>query len=365
MNEPRQTFRSLISSNKRKSVVLVVIFCLVVAILSLVLTLGAMAYVAPALFEGEGPLAPALDKNKQISHQPGQPQIVYPQKAPGSEGPEINWPTAIMIGVIGGALALTFSFLGYFSGDDAIMYAHRARRVFHDGDPELFNVVEEMAIAAGIPPPRIYFIHDEAPNAFATGRDPHHASVAITSGLRGKLTRDELQGVIAHEMSHIQNYDVRLMLLMAVLVGAVVMLCDVFWQIVRWGWAVPSKEPEAAKEGANLAVLFVVLAVLLSLIAPILAQIIQLAISREREYLADATAVQLTRNPLGLANALRVIANDPAILKTGNRATAHMFLVNPIQKFQAKAHSMFASHPPIEERIRRLEALAHVERTPV
>src|SRR5262245_97493 len=360
MNEPRQTFRSLIASNKRKSVVLVVVFCLVVAILSLVLTFGAMAYVAPALFEGEGPLAPPSGKIQQIPRQPQQPQ-----RPPTSEGPEINWPTAIMVGIIGGALALTFSFLGYFSGDDAIMYAHRARRVFHDGDPELFNVVEEMAIAAGIPPPRIYFIHDEAPNAFATGRDPHHAAVAIASGLRGKLTRDELQGVIAHEMSHIQNYDIRLMLLMAVLVGAVVMLCDVFWQIVRWGWAAPAKEPEAAKEGANLAVLFVVLAVLLSLIAPILAQIIQLAISREREYLADATAVQLTRNPLGLANALRIIANDPAILKTGNRGTAHMFFVNPIQKFQAKAHSVFASHPPIQERIRRLEALAHVESRPI
>jgi len=354
MNEPRQTFRGLIADNKRKSVGLVLVFCFFVAILSILLTLGAMAYIAPALFEGEGPLAPSTGKS-------GQAVRKAPVKQP-VQGPEINWPTAIMIGIIGGALALTFSFLGYFSGDDAIMYVHRARQVFHDADPELFNVVEEMAIAAGIPPPRIYLVHDPAPNAFATGRDPHHAAVGITSGLRGKLTRDELQGVIAHEMSHIQNYDIRLMLLMAVLVGAVVMLCDVFWQIVRWGWSAPAKEPEAGKEGVNLAVLFVVLAVLLSLVAPLLAQIIQLAVSREREFLADATAVQLTRNPLGLANALRIIANDPAILKTGNRATAHMFLVNPIQKFQAKAHSAFASHPPIEERIRRLEALAHVER---
>jgi heat shock protein HtpX len=354
MTEAHQTFRDLIADNKRKSFILVVVFCLVMALLSIVLTLGAMAYVMPALFEGEGPLAPDSGKGVQATHRPPVAHV--------EPGPEINWPAAIMIGIIGGALALTFSFLGFFSGDDAIMYAHRARQVFHDGDPELFNVVEEMAIAAGLPPPRIYLIHDPAPNAFATGRDPHHAAVAITTGLRGKLTRDELQGVIAHEMSHIQNYDIRLMLLMAVLVGAVVMLCDVFWQIIRWGWAAPAKEPEAGKEGVNLAVLLVVFAVLLSLIAPILAQIIQLAISREREFLADATAVQLTRNPVGLANALRIIANDPAILKTGNRATAHMFLVNPIQKFQAKAHSAFASHPPIEERIRRLEALAHIER---
>jgi heat shock protein HtpX len=357
MTSPPQTFRDLIADNKRKSVILVLVFCLFVALLSVILTLGVMAYVAPALFEGEGPLAPPSANGRQT---PRQPQVVRQ-----TEGPEINWPAAIMIGITGGAVALAISFLGYFSGDDMIMTAHRARRVFHDGDPELFNVVEEMAIAAGVPPPRIYMIRDEAPNAFATGRDPHHAAVAITSGLRGKLTRDELQGVIAHEMSHVRNYDIRLMLLMAVLVGAVVMLCDVFWQIVRWGWTAPAKEPEEGKEGVNLAILFLVLAVLLSLIAPILAQIIQLAISREREFLADATAVQLTRNPLGLANALRIIANDPAVLKTGNRATAHMFFVNPIQKFQAKAHSMFASHPPTQERIRRLEVLAHVERPPV
>jgi heat shock protein HtpX len=358
MNEKHQTFRDLIAENKRKSAILVVVFCISLALLSVILTLGAMAYVAPALFEGEGPLAPGSFEGGNGQHQ--QSQVTQQ-----TEGPEINWPAAIMMGIIGGAVALTITFLGYFSGDEMIMTVHRGRPVFHDGDPELFNVVEEMAIAAGVPPPKIFLIPDEAPNAFATGRDPHHACVAITRGLRAKLTRDELQGVIAHEMSHVRNYDIRLMLLMAVLVGTVVILCDVFWQIVRWGWAAPAKEPEAGKEGVNLAVLFLALAVLLSLIAPILAQIIQLAISREREYLADATAVQLTRNPLGLANALRIIANDPAILKTGNRGTAHMFFVNPIQRFQAKAHSIFASHPPIQERIRRLEALAHVDRPPV
>jgi heat shock protein HtpX len=358
MPEAHQTFRELIADNKRKSVILVVSFCLSLALLSVILTLGAMAYVAPALFEGEGPLAPGSQEDEPGQHR--HTQVVQP-----TEGPEINWPAAIMMGITGGAVALAISYLGYFSGDDMIVAVHRGLPVYHDADPELFNVVEEMAIAAGVPPPRIYLIPDEAPNAFATGRDPHHAAIAITRGLRAKLTRDELQGVIAHEMSHVRNYDIRLMLLMAVLVGTVVMVCDVFWQIVRWGWWAPAKEPEAGKEGVNLAVLFLVLAVLLSLIAPILAQIIQLAISREREYLADATAVQLTRNPLGLANAVRIIANDPAILKTGNRGTAHMFFVNPIQKFQAKAHSIFASHPPIQERIRRLEALAHVESRPI
>src|SRR5207245_9897319 len=134
---------------------------------------------------------------------------------------------------------------------------------YHDRDSDLVHVVDETAIAAGVPPPRIFLTPDEAPNASATCRDPHHAIAAITRGLRAKLTRDELQGVIAHEMSHVRNYDIRLMLLMAVLVGTVVILCDIFWQIVRWGWWAPAKEPEAGKEGVNLAVLFLALAVLL------------------------------------------------------------------------------------------------------
>jgi heat shock protein HtpX len=354
MVEKQQTFRDLIADNKRKSVILVTVFCLFTALLAVVLTLGFMAYVAPSMFSDEGSLAIGQSHGQPGRHAP----VVQPEA-----GPRINWPAAIMIGITAGATALAISFLGLFSGDDLIMVAHGARKIQHDSDPELFNVVEEMAIAGGVPLPQVYLIHDPAPNAFATGRDPHHAAIAITTGLRGKLTRDELQGVIAHEMSHVRNYDIRLMLLLAVLVGSVVMLCDIFWQLVRWGWTGPSgKDVEAKGDATKYAAIFLVLAIVLSIVAPILAQIIQLAVSRQREFLADATGVQLTRNPLGLANALRIIRDDPAILKTGNRATAHLYIVNPIQKFQERAHTVFASHPPIDERIRRLEDLAHVYR---
>src|SRR5262249_754963 len=162
--------------------------------------------------------------------------------------------------------------------------------------PELYNVAEEMAIAAGVPMPAVYLIYDSAPNAFATGRDPEHAAIAITSGLRSKLTRDELQGVIAHEMSHIRNYDIRLMLLMAVLCGSVVMRADMF---VRMLWFTPSgssrrRDDKGGSGGGIVALVLIILAVILSIIAPLLAQLIQLAVSRQREYLADASAVELT-----------------------------------------------------------------------
>jgi len=219
-----------------------------------------------------------------------------------------------------------------------------------------------MAIAAGLPMPRVYVIDDPAPNAFATGRDPQHAAVTITTGLRSKLTRDELQGVIAHEMSHVRNYDIRLMLLMAVLVGTVVMLADLFWQILRFSPGGGRRSRDGDKGGGGiLALVLIIVAVLLALIAPILAQIIQLAVSRQREFLADASGVELTRNPLGLANALRKIDADPHDLQVANRGTAHLYIANPIKKFEARAHTAFASHPPIKERIRRLEALAHAD----
>ena len=236
-----------------------------------------------------------------------------------------------------------------------------AKPLEHKDDPQLYNVVEEMAIAAGVPMPRVHLIDDPAPNAFATGRDPKHAAIAITTGLREKLNREELQGVVAHEMSHIANYDIRLMLLMAVLIGTIVMLADVFWQMLRFGSfgsRRDSNNKDSGKGGGGVVVLVIfVVAIILAIIAPILAQIIQLAVSRQREYLADATGVQLTRNPLGLANALRKIDEDPNELKAANRGTAHLYIANPIKKFEARADSMFASHPPIEDRIARLEAL--------
>jgi heat shock protein HtpX len=235
-----------------------------------------------------------------------------------------------------------------------------AKPIEHGDDPELFNVVEEMAIAAGVPMPKVYLIHDSAPNAFATGRDPKHGIVAITTGLREKLTRDELQGVIAHEMAHIRNYDIRLMLLMAVLVGTVVMLSDFFWQILRFGGGSRrrSSSRDSKDGGGNIImIVLLVIAIILAIIAPILAAIIQMAVSRQREYLADASAIQFTRYPQGLANALRKIDGDHEVLEAANRGTAHLYIANPIKKFEARANSVFSSHPPIAERIKRLEAL--------
>lgn len=323
----RETFRDMIAANKRQSVLLVAIFCLFVAAVALVLGLAVIA----------------LSDPDRLS--------------------KLNWKEGVAVGGIGFGIAMALSLLGYYAGDDMILAVSGAQPIAHKDDPELFNVVEEMAIAAGIPMPRVYLIHDSAPNAFASGRDPEHAVVAITTGLRTKLTRDELQGVIAHEVSHIRNYDIRLMLLMAVLVGTVVMLCDFFWQILRWG---PSSRSSSRSDsgkggggGGAIALVLIIVAVILAIIAPILATIIQLAVSRQREYLADASGVELTRYPQGLANALRKIDQDPAELKTANRGMAHLFIANPIKKFSNLADTAFASHPPIKDRIKRLEAMGH------
>jgi heat shock protein HtpX len=320
------TFRDLIAENKRNSVLLVVVFCLFTAVIAMVLGLAIVAS-----FDEEA-----------VTH--------------------LRWKEGLLAGGLAAGVAFLFSLGGYFAGDSLILATSGAHRIHHKDDPELFNVVEEMAIAAGLPTPQVYLIDDPALNAFATGRDPKHASIAITSGLRHKLTRDELQGVLAHEMSHIRNYDIRLMLLMAVLVGTVVMLSDFFWQILRSGGgrSKSSSGSGGKSDGGGLIVLvLLVIATLLALIAPLLAQIIQFAVSRQREYLADATAVQLTRYPQGLANALRKLRGEAAVVKSANRGIAHLFIANPIEKYQAKADSPFASHPPLEDRIARLEALVH------
>jgi heat shock protein HtpX len=273
---------------------------------------------------------------------------------------KLDWTEAAAAGGIAAVFAFLLSLLGYYAGDRFVLASAGARRIHHKDDPELFNVVEEMAIAAGIPMPEVYLIDDPALNAMATGRDPQHAAVAITSGLRSKLSRDELQGVIAHEVSHIRNYDIRLMLLLAVLVGTVVMLSDIFWQFSRGGGGSRrSSNDKESKDGGWIVLVVMLLAIVLALIAPLLAQLIQFAVSRQREYLADATAVELTRYPQGLANALRKLETDSAVLRSANRGTAHLFIANPIEKFQARAHTAFASHPPLQDRIARLEALVH------
>jgi len=261
------------------------------------------------------------------------------------------------------ALALVIAVVGslasYYGGAAAILSMSGAVPISKADDPQLYNVVEEMAIAAGIPVPKVYLILDTAPNAFATGRDPAHGVVAITTGLRSKLNRDELQGVIAHEMSHIRHFDIRFAVLMATLVGVVVLLCDMYLRSMWWGGGSRSRRSSRSgdREGGGAAIILMLIALLLAIIAPILARIIEMAFSRQREYLADAGAVELTRNPDGLAGALAKISADPEVLEVANRATAPMYIVHPIKSFEERASSIFDSHPPVKDRIKRIMGL--------
>jgi heat shock protein HtpX len=231
-----------------------------------------------------------------------------------------------------------------------VLAASRAREISHDDAPVLFNVVEEMAIAAGLPMPKVYIIDDSAPNAFATGRDPEHASVAVTSGLLDKLNRDELQGVIAHEMSHVGNFDIRYAMLVGILVGTTVLISDFFLRGLWFGGGGRGR----GEGGGYIQLIMMVIAIVLAILAPLFARLLQLSISRQREYLADASAVRLTRNPKGLADALQKISGDREVLEAANRATAHLYIVNPVKGFEKRAKGLFSTHPPIEERIQIL-----------
>ena len=252
---------------------------------------------------------------------------------------------ALVVGTVSGLAT-------YYGGDRMVLAASHAREVTHDEAPVLFNVVEEMTIAAGLPMPKVYIIDDTAPNAFATGRDPEHASVAVTSGLLEKLNRDELQGVIAHEMSHVGNFDIRYAMLVGILVGTTVLISDFF---LRGLWFGGGRRREGG--GGQAQLIMMAIAIVLAILAPIFARLLQLSISRQREYLADASAVQLTRNPKALADALQKISGDQEVLEVANRATAHLYIVNPIKKFEKRARGLFSTHPPIEERIKILRSM--------
>jgi heat shock protein HtpX len=257
------------------------------------------------------------------------------------------------VAILAAALVAVWS---YYGGSSAILGMSRARQVSKADDPQLFNVVEEMSIAAGLPVPAVYLIPDTALNAFATGRDPEHAAVAITTGLRERLSRDELQAVIAHEVSHVRHLDIRLMMLLATLVGMVVLVTDFFWRTLRFRmWTGGGQRGRGRDGGAGAALLLV--AIVFSVVAPLFARIIQLAASREREYLADAGAVELTRNPEAMISALQKLGGDEEVLQSANRATAHLYIVQPIKKFEKRAKGLFATHPPLQSRIERLRTL--------
>ena len=253
---------------------------------------------------------------------------------------------------VGSILALW----SYKAGAGAILAMSGAKPIRKEDDPQLWNVVEELTIAAGVPMPRVYLIDDTAMNAFATGRGPRNAVVAITKGLRDRLNRDELQGVLAHEMSHVRNYDIRFAMLLAVMVGLLALVADGFRRFLWWGGG--SRRRSSNRDGNAATAVFAILAIILSIVAPLIGKFIQLAASREREYLADASAIELTRNPEGLASALEKLGSDQEVLEVANRATQHLYIVNPFKPFETRAKGLLSTHPPLEERIRRIRELS-------
>jgi heat shock protein HtpX len=262
------------------------------------------------------------------------------------------------IGLLGafGIFAILWSIISYYAGAGMALAVSGAREVTHEQEPQLWNVVEEMAVAGGMPMPKVYVIESDAANAFATGRDPKHAAVAVTRGLLQRLNREELQGVIGHEMSHVRNYDIRFATLVGIMVGMIALIADFFLRSAFWGGG---RRRGSDSGGGNAAAIFFLIALALAVVAPIFAYIVQFAISRRREYLADASGVELTRNPVGLADALEKIAADPVPLQSANRATAHLYIANPLKGKKDKERAgLFDTHPPIQERIRILRAMA-------
>lgn len=244
------------------------------------------------------------------------------------------------------------SFVSYWWGDKLILAMSGARPADRNRDFDFFTVAENMAIAAGIPKPQLYVIDDTAMNAFATGRDPKHAIVVATSGLLTRLERRELEGVIAHELSHIQNFDTRLMAVVAVLVGSVVYLSDIFMRSLWWGGRRRSRNNQGGE-------ILLLVGVVLAILTPVFATLMQLAVSRRREFLADASAANLTRYPEGLARALAKLSGDKEVLEAASNATAHLYITNPFKgkEFSAWFANLFNTHPPIAERIKRLRGM--------
>jgi heat shock protein HtpX len=254
--------------------------------------------------------------------------------------------------IVIGALAV-YAVFSYYASSDVALAVSAAHPVTKEEEPELYRVVENLSIGSGLPMPKVYVIEDGAPNAFATGRDPQHATVTATRGLLNKLDKSELEGVIAHEMSHIGNYDIRVMTITVVLVGLIALLADLF---MRWTWFGSGSRSSNRDRGGALAILAVV-AILMAILAPIAARLIQLAISRQREYLADASGALLCRNPDALARALEKISADPDPLEEANKATAHLYFSNPLHDHNSFMNDLFDTHPPVAERIRLLRAM--------
>ena len=263
----------------------------------------------------------------------------------GTYAGDVNVGISIAVG-----LSFFMTIIGYYKGDAISLAASGAKRVEKRDAPELYNVVENLAIADGLPTPAVYVIDDPSPNAFATGRDPAHASVAVTTGMLSMMSRSELEGVLSHELSHVKNFDIRFMTLVVVLVGIILLLSDWLTRTFLWGGRRRSND--------DVPGVLLVVGLVIALLSPLFAQLIKLAVSRRREYLADASGAMLTRHPDGLASALEKIAAMDLPLKKANHATAHLFLANPFDPHvTAKFEQLFSTHPPIEERIKRLRQM--------
>lgn len=253
-------------------------------------------------------------------------------------------------GAVGAALlGVIMAFVARYAGSSIVLAMSGAREATREEHQILDNVAEEMAIAAGIPKPRVMVIDTPAPNAFATGPDPKKATVVFTSGILEKLDRDELQGVMAHEIAHIRNYDIRFMTTIAMIAGLVPLLSDGFRRMAWYGRGSRKRDDGAA--------IFFIIGIILSILAPIFSKLLEMAVSRKREMLADATAAELTRYPEGLASALEKISGDRNVLEAANHATQHMYIVNPFRPFENRMNAMFSTHPPVEERVRALRGL--------
>jgi len=255
-------------------------------------------------------------------------------------------PAILVVAVF---FSVLMSFASYWWSDKIVLAMSGAKEVTHENAREIYHIVENLCITAGLPAPKIYIIQDPAPNAFATGRDPEHAVVCLTTGIIEKLGKPELEGVIAHELSHIGNRDILLSTVIVVLVGFVAILAGFFR---RWSFFGGRSDD---REGGQLGQILFIVAIILSILAPVAAMLIQLAISRKREFLADADGALLTRYPEGLARALEKISADSTPMRHANQATAHLFITNPFKG--KKISNLFQTHPPIAERVKRLRGM--------
>ncbi|MBM3330759.1 M48 family metallopeptidase [candidate division WOR-3 bacterium] len=253
-----------------------------------------------------------------------------------------------------GLFIIGYNLILYYNSDKLALAVNGAKPADPAEFQQLHNIVEEVAIAAGTPKPKVHVIDTDAPNAFATGRNPSHASIAVTRGLLAVMNREELQGVVAHELSHVRNYDILLMTVVAIIGGLLVLFRDVF---LRWGLFGSGRRRRDDRGGGQLGLILLVVAVAFAVISPLLVALIRAAISRQREYLADASAALMVRNPYGLSSALRKLGAYEGKLRSASAATAHMFIANPLGKDHGTSVNLFASHPPIADRIQRLEQL--------